>query len=92
MLMNSEFVLAQADHFAVRLVKESPDVKGQVIRGWQLACGASPSEAEVQSALTFLKEQGERFRAVPAKEDPQRRALASFCQALLSSNRFLYVD
>jgi len=49
----------------------------------------------------FLAEQSENLRsraaAKPAAKDapspdPQLQALASLCQALLSTNRFLYVE
>jgi hypothetical protein len=63
-----------------------------VVLAWRLAYAATPSEAEVGEALAFLGDQRERFAGVKAKVPPERQALASFCQALLSSNRFLYVD
>ena len=50
---------------------------------------------QVTPAEAFLAEQRDDFAASAArgsKTDPGRRALASFCQALLSSNAFLYVD
>ena len=40
-------------------------------------------------AYRSLRDQTEAFRKAPP---PEARALAVFCQALLSSNRFLYVD
>ena len=55
----------------------------------------------VAGLLLFLAEQGESLRAraavkPPGKDvtppDPQLQALASLCQALLSTNRFLYVE
>jgi hypothetical protein len=62
-----------------------------------LAFAPEPSEKQVGEALAFLTEQTAYFRGNPPKGDkqpttPELRALAIFCQALLSSNRLLYVD
>jgi hypothetical protein len=57
-----------------------------------LAYGVSPAKDDAENAERFVIEQTARFRASAKDGDPQTRALANFCQALLSSNRFLYVD
>jgi len=93
LLMNNDFILEQAETFAARLLREAGgDPRAQVVRAWRLAFAAEPTAEEVAGALTFLNRQAERFRvAAPKPGDRQRQALASFCQALLSSNGFLYV-
>ena len=92
--MNNDFLVVQSEAFAARLVREAgSDQKAQVIRAWQLAFASEPMTDEVSGALAFLTRQAERFRVAATKPgDPTRQALATFCQALLSSNRFLYVD
>src|SRR5262249_35440461 len=104
MLMNGEFLVKQAEFFALRLREEAgDDPPAQVVRAWRLAFAREPSEKEIQEALHFLTEQAEYFRAnlpqdlqpppggaAAGKPDPQYQALASFCQALLSANPFLY--
>ncbi|HEV3258515.1 MAG TPA: PSD1 and planctomycete cytochrome C domain-containing protein [Gemmataceae bacterium] len=96
MLMNSDFIVTQAGYFAERVRRQAgSDPRAQVIHAWRLAFGAAPSAAEIQDATSFLAEQRAQFgNRVPPKAalDAQAQALASFCQVLISSNRFLYVD
>jgi hypothetical protein len=61
-------------------------------------CG-QPSTSQLADGVQFLAEQEQYFQvpdgeAPKAKSglSPQDQALATFCQALLSSNAFLYVD
>src|SRR5262249_16167129 len=115
MLLNNEFVLAEAAHFADRVKAEAgPDVRARVARAWQLAYGVKAEPAEVDRATAFIAREAEAFEAAPMnaalpnaaaptkapkKKEPASpppsaadRALAAFCQALMVSNRFLYVD
>jgi mono/diheme cytochrome c family protein len=96
LFLNNEFVVSEAQAFAERVCREvGPEPRAQVVRAWRLAFGSEPADAEVKQALTFLTEQAGHFRQKAApntKLDPARQALACLCQALLSANRFLYVD
>jgi hypothetical protein len=105
MLLNGEFAVAQAEVFAGRVAKEAgSEANGQVARAWKLAYLREPTEKEVAGALAFLKTSADASRAVPPPAppkagakvpdppSPEARALAAFCQALLCSNRFLYID
>lgn len=106
MLLNGEFVAHQSEAFAARVVRDAgPDLTAQVARAWRLAYGPPPSAAQLTAARTFVAEQTAIFRAVPPPAPPkgkgakpaespsaETRAMASFCQALFASNRFLYVD
>jgi hypothetical protein len=103
MLMNNEFVLRQSEAFADRVEREAgPDPASQVRLAWSLALSGEPDSAQVEAAAAFLEQQRSDFEGAGAeegqtgpKEGPppaHRRALATFCQALLSSNAFLYVD
>ncbi|MFA6544677.1 MAG: DUF1553 domain-containing protein, partial [Limisphaerales bacterium] len=105
-LMNGEFTLSQAKFFAERVAREAGDStdESKVSRAWQLAFCRRPGSAEMADALAFLGRQREHFtanapKAVPVgkgKEAPptnaDEHALTSLCQALLTSNRFLYVE
>ncbi len=106
-LLNGDFVISQAEAFARRVLREAgTDSKAQVTRAWRLAYGREPTEKDLAAAVAFLKDATEAFRKAPAPLTapkpgpakaadppfPEARALAVFCQALLSSNRFLYVD
>jgi mono/diheme cytochrome c family protein len=92
LLMNSQHMVTQAKYFAERVRHESgADPKKQVVHAWRLAFTQEPTEAEIRDAIAFLAEQMAHYRSQKGL-DPQQLALASFCQALLTSNRFLYVD
>ncbi|MBM3458461.1 MAG: DUF1549 domain-containing protein [Armatimonadetes bacterium] len=99
MLMNSDFLLKQAGHFAERLRKEAPgDLTQQLARAWQIAYQRLIRPDELEVALRFVRGHQERHRAaVPAdKPEPPEKAdlaaLTHLCQQLLSSNEFLYAD
>ena len=106
MLMNSEFIAGIAEAMAARLVRDAgdrdagEDVSAEVTRGWQLAYGRTPSRDELGGGVLFVQEAtalfvgGESSANAPseAAPSPQQRALALFCQTLLSSNEFLYIE
>ncbi|MFO0953848.1 MAG: DUF1553 domain-containing protein [Isosphaeraceae bacterium] len=91
-LLNSAFASARASGFARRLVREAgAEVDPQVERAFRLAAGRPPSDDEAEAARRFLKEQPARYPGLSGPE-AANRALADFCQMLLASNAFLYVD
>jgi hypothetical protein len=104
-MMNGEFTLTQSKYFAERLARDAgTQPEAQVKRAWLLAFGSAPSAAEVKDSVEFLARQTAYFKAHPMKiaappkgkepppADPPMQALATFCQALVTSNRFLYAD
>jgi mono/diheme cytochrome c family protein len=91
MLMNSKFIHEQAGFFAARVRREAPDVRAQVARAWKLAYATEPATADIERGATFVNQQTELFKTQKIAE-PAAQALANYCQALLSSNRFLYLD
>ena len=104
LLLNSPFIHSLADHFASRVAHEADgDASQQAKLAWQLAYSRAPTDEQLQEGVTFIEELTKHYQTTEVKEeaapkdkaaplDPARRALTSFCQALLSSNRFLYVD
>ena len=106
MLLNGDFAITQAEAFAERVRREAgAEPKDRAKRAWKLAYLRAPTEKELASALAFLRRVTEAFRKQPAApaapkkaekarepRSPEARAMAAFCQALLSSNRFLYVE
>jgi hypothetical protein len=105
MLMNNSSVIRLCEHFSNRVLREAgEDPMAQVLRAWQLAFGVDPSERQRTRTTQWLVDQ----RAVLAQPNPEQstapnggalepakanqQALALLCQALLSSNAFLYVD
>jgi hypothetical protein len=67
-----------------------------VIRAWEMVYLRPPTAEEMQSAVAFLSAQLGHLQAhpeaLPQGSTPSRQAVTSLCQALLSSNEFLYVD
>lgn len=107
LLMNSEFILQQSLAFASRLEKEAgTDPESRVRLGFRLAFGKDASLEQVAAAVTFVKQQVKlldgklppppkiqpKGSVVPHPESVEQAALASWCQAILSANEFLYVD
>ena len=96
MLLNSRFIHEQAGYLAERVRKEAgADVRGQVALAWKLAYAAEPSARELDQAVAFVQKQTELFKnakATPKQPEPSLQALTNLGQALLSANRFLYID
>ena len=97
MLMNNEFAADQAESLGDRVAREAGSVPAAQTRlAWRLTLAREPTDAQVQTAVTFLTEHAEQFVAQPPDKKqpvtPAQRALNSYCQALLISNGFLYVD
>ena len=105
MLMNNSSVVRISEHFASRVQREVGQASAdQVVRAWQLAYGCDPSEARRNQLTDWLEglknglsepnpDQASAPNGgalEPAKANQQ--ALALLCQALLSSNAFLYID
>jgi hypothetical protein len=104
-MMNGDFTVTMSKYFAERVAKDAgSDVAAQAKRAWQLAFGSESGAADVKSATEFITKQTASFKAHPVKlpppakgkeappAEPPMQALATFCQALLTSNQFLYVD
>ena len=71
------------------------NVPAQVVYAWQSAYCRPPSEEELLGSLEFLAEQIDYLKTAgteEAKKDSLLHAMTSFCQVLLSSNEFLYVE
>ncbi|MFO0947368.1 MAG: DUF1553 domain-containing protein [Planctomycetota bacterium] len=89
-LLNSEFSLARAKAFADRLFRESDgNVDARLSHAFLLAVGRGPTTEERTASRQFVVQQETVYSG---KEDAQRRAWNDFCQMLLASNAFLYVE
>jgi cytochrome c553 len=102
LLMNDTFVLENARRLADRLQKELPnDPRKQLQRAWELLYSKTASDADLKQSLAYLEEQTnaltqyhhdiQHAKGEPAP-NPSQEAMASLCQILCSSNRFLYVE
>lgn len=96
LFMNSNLVVEYSEHFAARVIRDAgSDRSEQVKLAWQLAFATVPSDSEIAAAVEFLEQQKQLFQDSPnnpKESTAESLALSSFCQALLSSNRFLYVE
>jgi mono/diheme cytochrome c family protein len=76
-LLNSSFMMQQAEFLAARLEKEAVrDEKAKVERAFQLAFQRQPDRKERAAGVKLIREQGAKI----------------FCRALLNANEFIYVD
>ena len=102
MMMNDTFVLEAARNLATRLKKDLPnDTRAQIVDAWRILFNRTPQDADIQRAIAYITDQTEAVRSyhhgiqhskdAPAP-DPAVEGLASYCQVLFSSNRFLYVE
>ncbi len=67
-LLNNDFVHAQSDALAERVVREAgSDQRAQIDRAWWLALSRGPTVAERDFAMTHLAQQRQRFAAGSAQ-------------------------
>jgi len=106
-LLNDNVTLDWAQAFAGRVIKEAgADPNAQVERAWLLAFGRKPDGFEKDTAQTFFAKQkqliaeeashGQKLALpsnMPNGYDPaQGAAFVDFCQMLMNSNEFVYVN
>ena len=98
MLMNSDFILEQSGVFARSVIDQvGHDTQRQIEWAWERAYSRPPSEAEITASIEFMSRQTQLLAARPPVEgqppiDPALQSLTNFCQVLLSSNEFLYIQ
>jgi Protein of unknown function (DUF1553)/Protein of unknown function (DUF1549)/Planctomycete cytochrome C len=97
-LMNSGFVVTRAQKLASRLEQKYRDSdRGQadgnahISQAFRVIIGRAPDSEEHTAAKRFLETQPFRYHAMTEFERCHH-ALADFCQMLLASNAFLYVE
>ncbi|MFP6886327.1 MAG: DUF1553 domain-containing protein, partial [Opitutales bacterium] len=75
-LLNSRFIMQQADFFVKRLEKdEGKNLSAQVARAWQLCFNRPPEPNELRDSLAFIKTEGKQ----------------QFARALLNANEFIFI-
>ena len=87
--LNDAAMVRHAGVLAKRLLTKSRDRRQQLGQLYLRLFGQLPSSAELRRCEDFLTKQESLFAGDP---DSSQKALASLCQVLLASNRFLYVD
>jgi hypothetical protein len=100
--LNDKTVQERASQLAERLMKEGKDEPARVQLAYQLLFSQPASDSQLKQAQAFLKQQTEWYTTngdakwkVLVKKTPaaaNMQALANYCQVLLCTNRFLYVE
>jgi hypothetical protein len=89
-LLNSEFARARAEAFARRMEREAGDSNDRrVSLVFQLATGRGPLPDERAAARRFLATQQALYAG---QTDGTHAVWTDFCQMILASNVFLYVE
>ena len=70
---------------------KSPTVTEAISRGYETALGRKPTKEESTLAAGFIEQQTTSYRD-NKQPDPESAALADFCQALMSTNEFVYIE
>jgi hypothetical protein len=104
-LLNSDFARKRAQGFARQLEKKAgKDCDKRIDLAFQLAYGRKPGEKEIDAAQRFLKAQQQVYSPEknadsgragvgrPTRVSDRREVWSDFCQMILSSNGFLYVE
>ena len=95
-LMNGDFVTAQAEHFAKRLLERAPSeadgaYTAKVRYAFRLAFGREPTADELDMSASFLDRQRKHYSDSSSSEQ-LLRALSDLCQVLIGANEFIYLD
>ena len=75
-LLNNQFIVRQAEHFAQRLESAGADRSRQIELAYRLAFGREPSANEVRKLAAYTDKNG----------------IPSLCRVIFNSNEFLFVD
>lgn len=85
-LLNNQFALRQARHYAERVAKLANEPDGQIRQAYRIALSREPTESELDANLDFLRKQTEYHGG------DSLTALTDLCDVILNLNEFLYVS
>jgi len=92
-LLNNEFVLIQARHFAERVVREAgADPANQIRVLYQIALAREPSQKEMDQSLTFFQKQRDYHTSRASVADSGLSALTDLAHVMLNANEFVYIN
>ena len=74
-LLNSGFVMQQAERFSERLRKDSIVPEQQVARAWELCFQRRPTDSEIAESVEFIHAEG----------------LQQFARAMLNTSEFVFI-
>jgi hypothetical protein len=87
-MLNSPFVLAQATQLSQRVCTAAKDAAGQIRMAYRFALGREPESEELEITQQFLSQKDPEGDSRAATQERLQR----FCQTLLISNEFIFVD
>ncbi len=91
-MLNNEFMLLQAGHFAARVIKEAgPDRREQVKTMYRIALSREPGALELDNNLEFLKKQTEQAKK-RGDARAELAALTDLADVTLNLNEFVYIQ
>jgi len=95
-LMNGDFITAQAEHFAKRVLEKAPSedntaYTAKVRYAFRLALGREPTSDELDTSASFLDRQRRHYSELSSSVQ-MLRALSDLCQVLMGANEFIYLD
>ena len=92
-MLNSPWVQAQAECFALRIDAGGEAALDELIHdGFMTALARPPSADERQQMRSFVERQVESFEQAGQVNDSRRLATSAFCQLLMCLNEFIYVE
>ena len=93
-LLNSQFVVEQAESLADDILgMEGWDDTERIADIFRRVLQREPSSAETSTVLALLKSTKQALAAsMPQVENLEQRSWASFCQAMLTTNEFRFID
>ena len=90
-MLNNQFVFEQSDAFARRLIRESKNARDRIGAAFNIAYGRPATENELNRSREFLNKMSSLANA-SAEDERAFVALSQFCQALMSSAEFRFVN
>ena len=90
-MLNNEFTLLQASHFADRVWSAAgANPEKQVSAMYRIAFSREPSPSEMRNNLAFLEKQ--KNTAKVTGEPAMRSALGDLAHVVLNLNEFVYIN
>lgn len=88
------FLVAQSRHLAARVLDGSAadDDRARIRRAYEFAHRREPTPSELERATALLREAATDLRSANAPDQTPTAVWALFCQELLVSNEFRFVD
>jgi hypothetical protein len=92
-LLNNEFVLIQAHHFAERVLREAGgNPAKQILALYRIAFSREPAQKEMDQSMAFLRKQRDYHATRASGSDPVLAALTDLAHVMLNANEFVYIN